>query len=149
MRMPAWFGNSRWFNSVRIVLIGWMFAGISLLLEPILFITVNPALEGSVNWVKLMISFGITIGSSLLLLSRFKWPHISTSWRIEIVGLPLLVVGWSFYTVTIIVYDVWALFPISLGVAFTLACIDRFFELLQQAALTRKNVEHLPEVRDV
>ena len=149
MRMPMWFNNSRWFNSVRIVLIGWMLAGLSLLLEPVLFVSVNPALNNSVCWVKIMISFGITIGSSLLLLSRFKWPHISTSWRIEIVGLHLLVVGWSFYTVAIIVYDGWALFPIFLGLAFTLACIERFFELLQQAALTRKNVEHLPEVRDV
>ena len=149
MRPPLWWGNNKWFNSARVVLIGWMFAGISLLAEPFLRVSVNPALEASVTWVKLMISLGISLGAALLLLSRLKWSLTSTSWRLEIVGLPLLTIGWVFYTATIIVYDNWSLFPIALGISFTIACIQRFFELLHQADNTRKNVEHLPEVGNV
>lgn len=136
-------------SGVRVVLVGWTLASLSLFLDPFMEVTVNPALASSDNWVLVIIGVSISIGGILLLLSRFYWTNSSTSWRLEMAGLPCVFVGWSVYTVAIIINDGLVLFPMLLGASHSVACVVRLVEVLHVTEHTRTNVAQLPpEVLD-
>ena len=133
-------------SSVIIVLWGWMLAGVSLLLSPLFNVhEVNPALIGADNWVKLVIALLLILGSCSILLSGKAWKKSTTSWKYELVGLPLLIAGWGFYTTSIFVLNGLTLFPIFLGIGHMLAGVARLRSLVSEKTEARMNVEILIE----
>ena len=146
---PHWM-DSRLSGTIIAVLYGWLFAALALIVEPeIPDLVVNPALERVEDPAKILIGIGIAIGCIFILVSNIKWKTQSTAWKLELTGLPLLIAGWLYYTVSILIIDGFTLFPIFLGIGHTAACAIRFVSLLKSINNTRINVELLPpEVKD-
>lgn len=138
--------SSRLSNTVVVVLWGWLLAGLSLLLSPIFDIhDVNPALALAEDWAKVIISILLVIGCACVLMAGRSWTNSSTSWKFELVGLPLLISGWGFYTTAILLINGLTLFPIVLGLSHGFAAIARFETLLFEKRQARAQVATLAE----
>lgn len=138
--------SDRLSNTIVIALWGWLLCGISLLFSPLFLVhDVSPALRESEAWVKEIIAFLLVSGSSLVLVSGKAWPNSTTSWKFELVGLPLLISGWGFYSTSILVINGWTLFPAILGLSNSLACVARLHTLFHEKSVARKRVEIMEE----
>lgn len=113
---------------VLLIVMGWLLAGLTLMLEYVFPIDVNPALAVvTAEWVLgiMMFSGGLAVNLSAL----HHWKNDSTSWRLELIGWPVLGASWLLYT-ALILYSNWtALFPICLGLAFAAASVQRYLEV--------------------
>jgi len=133
------------------ILNGWLFAAIALMLEPALGeISVNPALNDATDMAKVEIGLAIGLGCILVLTSSIRWRSQSTAWKLELTGLPLLISGWAYYTISVAIINGWTLFPIMIGLGNTIAGIIRILYLLKSIRETRINVKNMPDgVRSV
>lgn len=116
---------------ITIVLFGWMLSSLTLFMDPLFNINVNPALYRSTDLVISVIGGTISFGSALVLVSKSsRIKQATTVWQLEMLGLPTLISGWGLYTVTIFLSDGFVLYPIIIGLFYTIACGYRLVNLL-------------------
>ena len=136
-----------------LVVAGWLGEGLTLVAGRIFQIDVNPALVSTVRNQQLTLGCLLVVGSGLMIAAGVRWPNVSTTWRLELLGLPLLLAAWILYTVSVAFPPEWhlstpAAFPIVLGLSFTAAVGVRLRDVVRTIHRTRRNVEGLPrEVR--
>ena len=136
-----------------IVISGFFGEGASLVLGRIFQVDVNPALASTVAH-QVTLGVLLMVGSAFMVAAGLKWKRISTTWRLELIALPILISAWTLYTISIAFpprgfeQDP-AAFPIILGISFTLSCAVRLFNVLGVIKKKRRQVKALPpEVRD-
>lgn len=136
-----------------IVVVGWLGAGLTLIVGRIFEVDVNPALMSTVRNQQLILGLLLVVGSGLMIAAGFRWLEVSTTWRLELLGLPILIAGWILYTISIAFPPQWdqvtpAAFPIVVGISFVSACAVRLRDVIFTIKRTRRNVAALPpEVR--
>lgn len=125
----------------RIILIGWFTGGLTFIIGAIYpNIDVNPAIAQA-PLTETVLGILLMVGSGLLSLTALPWSNESTSWRLELVALPILVTAWLMYLLLVFLATPASLFPLCLGLAFTASCSMRFYEVNKIIAKTRKNVK--------
>lgn len=108
-----------------------MLSSLTLFMDPLFNINVNPALYHSTDIVISIIGGTISFGSALVLASKLPIiKQATTVWQLEMLGLPSLISGWGLYTVTIFLLDGFVLYPIIIGLFYTIACGYRLVHLL-------------------
>ena len=137
-----------------IVIAGFFGEGASLVLGRIFQVDVNPALTSTVAHQQVTLGVLLMVGSAFMVAAGLRWRRISTTWRLELTALPILISAWTLYTISIAFpprgfeQDP-AAFPIILGISFTLSCAVRLFKVLGVIKKKRRQVKALPpEVRD-
>ena len=136
------------------VICGWFGAGCSLVVGRSIGVDVNPALASTVPYQQLTLGLLLMVGSALMIASGFRWRRVSTSWGLELWGLPVLLSGWTLYTISVAFPPSWdnrdpAAFPIILGLCFMAACGIRLLDVIRVIRRQRRIVEALPpEVRE-
>ena len=132
----------------RVVILGWFFAGFSMVAGYAFpDLDVNPSIVQSQE-MEIILGFLLMTGSILASLSTIYWKNESTSWRLELVSLPILVGAWLMYVLLVMFTSLERLFPISIGLSFAIACIMRFYEVNKKIDKTRHNVEILKRGED-
>lgn len=133
--------NNRISSTVGCVLYGWLLGGLLLIVLTLLGISWNPTLVNSPHWVNPIIGVLLVSGSFLVLLSGIKWKNISTAWKLELTGLPLLIAAWGLHATVIIYVEDGAVFLIVLSIAYIAAVLSRFHKLKVEQLEIRKAVE--------
>lgn len=140
--------------STMVVVAGFFGEGASLVLGRIFQVDVHPALTSTVVHQQLMLGVLLMVGSAFMVAAGIKWKRVSTTWRLELIALPILISAWTLYTISVAFPPQWpeqdpAAFPIILGIGFTLSCIVRLRAVLGVIKKKRRQVKALPpEVRD-
>lgn len=122
------------------ILTAWLLGGLSFLGSFFTGAKVDPPLDSTDGLIKLTLGGCLVVGSLLNILAMIQWKKITTSWSLELTGTPLLIGGWSTYTITLLLLDGMPLFPIALGFGFIAACVINMAELLVVMKDTRRNV---------
>ena len=131
--------------SVTIALVGQALSGLSLFIGALfgLGYRVSPAL-GLIEYpTKFIVGGFIFVGSVLAILASMKYKKATTNWKLAMIGLPIGASGWGLYTVSLILTDPFALFPIYLSLGLACAFVINLFEVIKDEANTRKHVEDL------
>ena len=137
-----WKFSNRLSDTVIIMLWAWVVAAASLMLSPAFGIhEVNPAIAMSEDWMKITMSILIVTGSLSILMSGRKWEKTTTSWKYELVGLPLVISGWLLYTVSVWIINQTSLFPLFIGLGSAFSAVARFRRLLYEKETARETVE--------
>lgn len=123
---------------VLLIVMGWFLAGVTLLFGSVLPIDVNPAVDVvTTEWV---LGLMLAIGAAAVSFSALHWKKESTSWRLELIGFPILGAAWLLYTALVVITSWTSLFPIALGLGFAAACAQRFIEVSKHIRRTRRNL---------
>ena len=137
-----------------IVISTWFWAGASLIVGRIYGVDVNPAMTSTVVNQQLVLGLLLMLGSALMIASGFTWRRLSTVWRLELWGLPILNAGFILYTISVAFPPKWAeqtpaAFPIIIGIGFTAATTLRLWDVILVIRSKRRQIKTLPpEVRD-
>ena len=137
-----------------VVIAGFFGEGASLVLGQVFQVDVNPALTSTVVHQQMMLGILLMVGSAFMVAAGLKWKRVSTTWRLELIALPILISAWTLYTISVAFPPRWseqdpAAFPIIVGVSLTLSCVVRLFNVLGVIKKKRRQVKALPpEVRD-
>lgn len=123
---------------VLLIVMGWFLAGLSLLSETVFPIDVNPAIH--VRLPETILALMLMLGAAAVSFSALHWKNESTSWRLELIGFPILGAAWLLYTVLVLVTNWTSLFPIMLGLGFAAASAQRFLEVNRHIRRTRRNL---------
>lgn len=134
--------SNRLSTTVICVLYTWAISGIVVLIAPLITqYNIDPTLVLAPRWAKPIIGAFLIIGSTLVLLSGVKWDKTTTAWKLELLGLPLLVSAWGLHATMIILTEGFLLFPIILSVGYLSAVCSRFWKLKHERIEIRKTVE--------
>ena len=123
----------------RIVLLGWLICGAMFLVSAFTGFDPSPTLAKE-KLIEIVVGSLLFIGSSINIASAFGWKKESTTWRLEMIGWPMLAGAWGLYSAFVIVRWPWeSLLVIGLSSCF--ASIYRFIEVFFSSRRTRRNVD--------
>ena len=123
----------------RIVLLGWMICGAMLISAPFTNFDPSPSLSKD-RLIEIVIGILLFLGGSINIASAFGWKKESTSWRLELIGWPMLAGAWGLYSAFVIVSGPWE-FLLVIGLSSCFASIYRFIEVCFSSRRTRRNVD--------
>lgn len=87
-----------------------------------------------------MIGTLLSIGSAINIASALGWKKESTTWRLELIGWPMLAGAWGLYAAFVIVHGPWEFLTV-IGLSSGFASIYRFIEVFFSSRRTRRNVD--------
>ena len=123
----------------RIVLLGWLICGVMFLISFFTSFDPSPALAKE-KLIEFVVGSLLFLGGSINIASAFGWKKQSTSWRLEMIGWPLLGGAWGLYSAYVILRGPWE-FLIIIGLSSCFASIYRFCEVFFSSRQTRHNVD--------
>ena len=123
----------------RIVLLGWMICGAMFLVSAFTGFDPSPTLAKE-KLIEIVVGSLLFIGSSINIASAFGWKKESTTWRLEMIGWPMLAGAWGLYAAFVILRGSWE-FLLVIGLSSCFASIYRFIEVFCISRRTRRNVD--------
>ena len=90
--------------------------------------------------IEIVVGSLLFIGSSINIASAFGWKKESTTWRLEMIGWPMLAGAWGLYSAFVIVRWPWE-FLLVIGLSSGFASVYRFIEVFFSSRRTRRNVD--------
>ena len=123
----------------RIVLLGWLICGAMFLVSAFTGFDPSPTLAKE-KLIEIVVGSLLFLGGSINIASAFGWKKQSTSWRLEMIGWPLLGGAWGLYSAYVILRGPWE-FLIIIGLSSCFASIYRFIEVFFSSRRTRRNVD--------
>lgn len=123
----------------RIVLAGWLICGVMLLISFFTAFDPSPSLAKE-KLIEFVIGTLLSIGSAINIASALEWKKESTTWRLELIGWPMLAGAWGLYAAFVIVCGPWEFLTV-IGLSSCFASIYRFIEVFHSARQTRRNVD--------
>ena len=123
----------------RIVLLGWLICGAMFLVSAFTGFDPSPTLAKE-KLIEIVVGSLLFIGSSINIASAFGWKKESTSWRLELIGWPMLAGAWGLYAAFVIVRWPWE-FLLVIGLSSCFASIYRFIEVFCISRRTRHNID--------
>ena len=85
----------------RIVLLGWLICGAMLLVSAFTGFDPSPTLAKE-KLIEIVVGSLLFIGGTINIASAFRWKKESTSWRLELIGWPMLAGAWGLYAAFVI-----------------------------------------------
>ena len=122
----------------RIVLLGWLICGAMFLVSAFTGFDPSPTLAKE-KLIEIVVGSLLFIGSSINIASAFGWKKESTTWRLEMIGWPMLAGAWGLYSAFVIVGG-WE-FLLVIGMSSCFASVYRFIEVFFSSRRTRRNVD--------
>ena len=132
-------GRRRLTRFSRIVLAGWLICGVMFLISFFTAFDPSPSLAKE-KLIEFVIGTLLSIGSSINIASAFGWKKESTTWRLEMIGWPMLAGAWGLYSAFVIVGGPWE-FLLVIGLSSGFASVYRFIEVFFSSRRTRRNVD--------
>ena len=123
----------------RIVLAGWLICGVMFLISFFTAFDPSPSLAKE-KLIEFVIGTLLSIGSAINIASALGWKKESTTWRLELIGWPMLAGAWGLYAAYVIVRGPWE-FLLVIGLSSGFASIYRFIEVFFSSRRTRRNVD--------
>ena len=123
----------------RIVLLGWLICGAMFISSSFTNFDPSPSLSKD-RLIEIVIGILLFLGGSINIASAFGWKKESTSWRLELIGWPMLAGAWGLYAAFVIVRGPWE-FLLVIGLSSCFASIYRFIEVFFSSRRTRRNVD--------
>ena len=123
----------------RIVLLGWMICGAMFLVSAFTGFDPSPTLAKE-KLIEIVVGSLLFIGSSINIASAFGWKKESTTWRLEMIGWPMLAGAWGLYSAFVILRWPWE-FMLVIGLSSGFASTYRFIEVFFSSRRTRRNVD--------
>ena len=123
----------------RIVLLGWMICGAMFLVSAFTGFDPSPTLAKE-KLIEIVVGSLLFIGSSINIASAFGWKKESTTWRLEMIGWPMLAGAWGLYATFVTLRWSWE-FLLVIGLSSCFASIYRFCEVFFSSRQTRHNVD--------
>ena len=123
----------------RIVLAGWLICGVMFLISFFTAFDPSPPLAKE-KLIEFVIGTLLSIGSAINIASALGWKKESTTWRLELIGWPMLAGAWGIYAAFVIVCGPWE-FLLVIGLSSCFASIYRFIEVFFSSRRTRRNVD--------
>ena len=123
----------------RIVLLGWLICGAMLISSSFTNFDPSPSLSKE-RLIEIVVGILLFLGGSINIASAFRWKKESTSWRLELIGWPMLAGAWGLYAAFVIVRGPWE-FLLVIGLSSCFASIYRFIEVCFSSRRTRRNVD--------
>lgn len=123
----------------RIVLAGWLICGVMFLVSAFTGFDPSPTLAKE-KLIEIVVGSLLFIGSSINIASAFGWKKESTTWRLEMIGWPMLAGAWGLYSAFVIVRWPWE-FLLVIGLSSGFASVYRFIEVFLSSRRTRHNVD--------
>ena len=123
----------------RIVLLGWLICGAMFLVSAFTGFDPSPTLAKE-KLIEIVVGSLLFIGSSINIASAFGWKKESTTWRLEMIGWPMLAGAWGLYAAFVILRGSWE-FLLVIGLSSCFASIYRFIEVCFSSRRTRRNVD--------
>ena len=132
-------GTRRLTSFSRIVLAGWMICGAMFLVSAFTGFDPSPSLAKE-KLIEFVIGTLLSIGSAINIASTLGWKKESTTWRLELIGWPMLAGAWGLYAAFVLVCGPWE-FLLVIGLSSGFASIYRFIEVFFSSRRTRRNVD--------
>lgn len=132
-------GRRRLTRFSRIVLAGWLICGVMFLISFFTSFDPSPSLAKE-KLIEFVIGSLLSIGSAINIASALGWKKESTTWRLELIGWPMLAGAWGLYAAFVIVRGPWEFLTV-IGLSSCFASIYRFIEVFYSARQTRRNVD--------
>lgn len=123
----------------RIVLLGWLVCGAMFVVSSFTGFDPSPSLADE-KLIEIVVGALLFLGGSINIASAFRWKKESTSWRLELIGWPMLAGAWGLYAAFVIVLGPWE-FLLVIGLSSCFASIYRFIEVCFSSRRTRRNVD--------
>ena len=123
----------------RIVLLGWLVCGAMFVVSSFTRFDPSPSLADE-RLIEIVVGILLFLGGSINIASAFRWKKESTSWRLELIGWPMLAGAWGLYAAFVIVLGPWE-FLLVIGLSSCFASIYRFIEVCFSSRRTRRNVD--------
>ena len=123
----------------RILLLGWLICGVLFTLSFFTSFDPSPALAKE-KLIEIVVGGLLFLGSSINIASAFGWKKESTTWRLELIGWPMLAGAWGLYAAFVIVNGPWEFLTV-IGLSSCFASIYRFIEVCFSSRRTRRNVD--------
>ncbi len=123
----------------RIVLLGWLICGAMFVVSSFTRFDPSPSLADE-RLIEIVVGILLFLGGSINIASAFRWKKESTSWRLELIGWPMLAGAWGLYAAFVIVLGPWE-FLLVIGLSSCFASIYRFIEVFCISRRTRRNVD--------
>ncbi len=123
----------------RIVLLGWLVCGAMFVVSSFTGFDPSPSLADE-KLIEIVVGVLLFLGGSINIASAFRWKKESTSWRLELIGWPMLAGAWGLYAAFVIVGGLWE-FLLVIGLSSCFASIYRFIEVCFSSRRTRRNVD--------
>ena len=123
----------------RIVLLGWMICGAMFLDSAFTGFDPSPTLAKE-KLIEIVVGSLLFIGGSINIASAFGWKKESTTWRLELIGWPMLAGAWGLYSTFVIVRGPWE-FLLVIGLSSCFASVYRFIEVCFSSRRTRRNID--------
>ena len=123
----------------RILLLGWLICGVLFILSSFTSFDPSPSLAKE-KLIEIVAGGLLFLGSSINIASAFGWKKESTTWRLELIGWPMLAGAWGIYAAFVIVYGPWEFLTV-IGLSSCFASIYRFIEVFFSSRRTRRNVD--------
>ena len=132
-------GRRRLTRFSRIVLVGWLICGVMFLISFFTDFDPSPSLAEE-KLIEIVIGTLLSIGSAINIASALGWKKESTTWRLELIGWPMLAGAWGLYTAFVILHGPWEFLTV-IGLSSCFASIYRFIEVFLSSRRTRHNVD--------
>ena len=123
----------------RILLLGWLICGVLFLVSAFTGFDPSPTLAKE-KLIEIVVGSLLFIGSTINIASAFGWKKESTTWRLELIGWPMLAGAWGLYSAFVILRGPWE-FLLVMGLSSCFASIYRFIEVFFSSRRTRRNVD--------
>lgn len=123
----------------RIILLGWLICGVLFILSSFTSFDPSPSLAKE-KLIEIVAGGLLFLGSSINIASAFGWKKESTTWRLELIGWPMLAGAWGLYAAFVIVNGPWEFLTV-IGLSSCFASIYRFIEVFYSSRQTRRNVD--------
>ena len=123
----------------RILLLGWLICGVLFLVSAFTGFDPSPTLAKE-KLIEIVVGSLLFIGSTINIASAFGWKKESTTWRLELIGWPMLAGAWGLYSAYVILGGLWE-FLLVMGLSSCFASIYRFIEVFFSSRRTRRNVD--------
>ena len=123
----------------RIVLLGWLICGAMFVVSAFTGFDPSPTLAKE-KLIEIVVGSLLFLGGAINIASAFGWKKESTSWRLELIGWPMLAGAWGLYAAFVIVRWPWE-FLLVIGLSSCFASIYRFIEVFCISRRTRHNVD--------
>ena len=123
----------------RILLLGWLICGVLFLVSAFTGFDPSPTLAKE-KLIEIVVGSLLFIGSTINIASAFGWKKESTTWRLELIGWPMLAGAWGLYSAFVILHGPWE-FLLVMGLSSCFASIYRFIEVFFSSRRTRRNVD--------
>lgn len=123
----------------RILLLGWLICGVLFLVSAFTGFDPSPTLAKE-KLIEIVVGSLLFIGSTINIASAFGWKKESTTWRLELIGWPMLAGAWGLYSAYVILGGPWEFLSV-MGLSSCSASIYRFIEVFFSSRRTRRNVD--------